>query len=75
MFNAIRTPVNTEEPHISEPFSLPAGMPVGQVRKLIDHPDFEIYRPSATAIGGFAFFWACVAILIAFVFWMATWGA
>ncbi len=75
VFNAIRTPVNAEEPHLAEPFSLPAGMPVGQVRKLINHPDFEIYRPSATAIGGFAVFWACVAILIAFVFWMATWGA
>ncbi len=75
VFNAIRTPVNTEEPHITEPFSLPAGLPVGQVRKVINHPDLEIYWPSATAVGGFALFWACVAILVGFVFWMATWGA
>ncbi len=75
VFNAIRTPVLTEEPHIDEPFTLPAGVPVAQVRKLIDHPDFEIYRPSAMALGGFALFWVFVAMLIGFVFWMATWGA
>jgi hypothetical protein len=75
VFNAIRTPVNAEEPHIVEPFSLPPGMPVTLVRKLINHPDFEIYLPSKMALGGFASFWVFVAILIGFVYWMATWGA
>jgi Na+/proline symporter len=75
VFNAIRTPVNETEPHQPEPFMLPPGLPVGTPRKVIDHPDLEIYWPSRIAWSGFAVFWVFVALLIGFVYWMATWGA
>jgi Na+/proline symporter len=75
VFNAIRTPVMVAEPHTPEPFMLPANLPVANPRKVIDHPDLEIYWPSRLALGGFAIFWAFVAILIGFVYWMAGWGA
>jgi len=75
VFNAIKTPVKEAEPHTPEPFMLPPNLAVAQPRKLIDHPDLEIYVPSKIALGGFAVFWACVAALIGFVYWMAGWGA
>jgi hypothetical protein len=74
VFDAIRTPVKEAEPHTPEPFTLPENLPVAHPRKVIDHPDFEIYWPSRLAVGGFVIFWACVAILIGFVYWMAGWG-
>lgn len=75
VFNAIRTPVNAEEPQTPEPFMLPVGMEPAVPQKLINHPDFELYRPSAIAFTGLAVLWVAVALLIAFVYWMAGWGA
>jgi len=75
VFNAIRTPVNAEEPQTPEPFMLPVGLEPAVPRKLINHPDFELYRPSPIAFTGLAVLWVCVALLIGFVYWMATWGA
>jgi len=37
---------------------------------LIDHPDFEIPRPSAVGLVGFAASWMAVALLIAAVYWI-----
>lgn len=75
VYNCLRTPVVADEPHSPVPFTLPEGTEVGAPRKIINHPDFEIYYPSAVSLAGFAFFWAWVAALIAFVYWMAGWGA
>jgi len=75
VYACLRTPVNDDEPHQAEPFMLPEGVDPGPAHKLIDHPDLEIPMPTAVGMGGFAFFWLCVAALIAFVYWMATWGA
>jgi hypothetical protein len=74
VYRALRTPVNEEEPPHPEPFVIPEGIVIPEPRKLINHPDLEIPMPTAVGMGGFAFFWAWVAGLIAFVFWMATWG-
>lgn len=74
-YRCIRTPVMHSEPHSPEPFMLPEGLETPEVRKLIPHPDFELYRPSAIAVNGFLLFWFFVAILVGFVYWMATWGA
>lgn len=74
VYRCIRTPVTGEEPHAA-PFTLPEDVEPVVPRKLIDHPDFEIYYPSATSIGGFVFFWACVIALIGFVYWLSGVGA
>lgn len=75
VFRCIRTPVNAEEAHQPEPFMLPPGMPAHEPRKLINHPDLELYWPSRVALSGFGAIWLVVVLMIAFVFWMATWGA
>jgi len=72
-YGCLRTPVGVNEPHL-EPFSLPEGVTPPSPRKLIDHPDLEIPMPSLVGMAGFAFFWACVAGMIALVFWLSTWG-
>lgn len=74
LFNCLRTPVGENEPHL-EPFTLPKGIVPGPARKLIDHPDFEIPIPTWTGMLGFGLIWACVGGMIAFAYWMATWGA
>lgn len=73
-FACIHTPVLEEEPHL-EPFTLPEGMAPARPKKLINHPDIEIPMPSAVGMGGFAFFWLTVVLLIAFVYWLAGVGA
>ncbi len=75
VYNCLRTPVVDNEPHITTPFTLPVGRAPGNPPKVIKHPDFEIYMPSWLSVGGFLFFWAWVAGLIGFVYWMAGWGA
>lgn len=74
LFECIRTPVTGEEPH-GRPFTLPEGVEPAAANKLIDHPDFEIYKPSVTSIVGFLFFWVCVGSLIGFVYWLSALGA
>jgi Na+/proline symporter len=75
VYRALRTPVMEDEPHSSEPFTIPEGIKVPEPRKLINHPELEIPMPTAVGMGGFVGIWAIVALLIGFVFWMATWGA
>jgi len=73
-YNCLRTPVESEEPHLA-PFTLPEGTEPGKPRKVIDKPNWELYVPSRRDILGFAGFWACVFIMIWFVRQMAQWGA
>jgi len=75
VFECLHTPVTDDEPHHDAPFVLPEGIEATAPKKLIDHPDFEIPRPTALGMGGFAVLWVCVAALIGFVFWMAGYGA
>ena len=75
VYNCLRTPVVGHEPHITEPFTLPVGREPNPARKVIDHPDLEVYVPSLVSVGGFLFFWVWVAALIGFVYWMSGWGA
>jgi SSS family transporter len=74
-YRCLHTPVNKEEPHSPEPFTLPEGVEPVEPKKLFKHPDMEFPVPSAVGMGGFAFFWVCVALMIWFVFSMAQWGA
>jgi Na+/proline symporter len=75
VFDCLHTPVQDDEPHHAEPFVIPEGVEPNKPNKLINHPDFEIPKPTAIGFGGFAVLWVCVAALIGFVFWMAGVGA
>jgi SSS family transporter len=75
VYDCIRTPVLDGEPHMPEPFMLPPTVTPAQPRKVINHPDFEIFYPSGVSLGGFAFLWVWVGLLIGFVYWMSGWGA
>ena len=68
-YACLRTPIGPDEPE-TEPFTLPAGVEPAPRKVLIDHPDFEIPRPTMIGIFGFLAAWAGVAILIGAVYWI-----
>jgi Na+/proline symporter len=68
-YACLRTPIGPDEPE-TEPFTLPAGVEPAPRKVLIDHPDFEIPRPTVIGIGGFIAAWAGVALLIGVVYWI-----
>jgi Na+/proline symporter len=74
-FACIHTPVDDEEPHSTEPFTLSEGVEPIAPKKLINLPNLEIPKPSMTDLIGFAFFWLMVVLMIAFVHWLANRGA
>ncbi|MHC4170234.1 MAG: sodium:solute symporter family protein [Planctomycetota bacterium] len=69
LYDCLRTPIGPDEPE-AEPFTLPAGVQPGERNVLIQHPDFEIPRPTAIGIVGFLAAWAAVGLLIGAVFWI-----
>jgi len=68
-YACLRTPVGPDEPE-TQPFTLPPGVKPAERRTLIDHPDFEIPRPTLVGIGGFMAAWMGVGLLILAVFWI-----
>jgi Na+/proline symporter len=68
-YACLRTPVEPGEPE-TEPFTLPAGVEPAERKMLIEHPDFEIPKPTLIGIGGFLAAWAGVALLIGTVYWI-----
>ena len=68
-YACLRTPIGPDEPE-TEPFTLPAGVQPGPRNVLIQHPDFEIPRPTAVGMGGFLAAWVGVALLIGTVYWI-----
>jgi len=66
-YACLRTPVGPDEPE-AEPFTLPVGVQPAPRSVLIQHPDFEIPKPTLIGIGGFLAAWACVALLIGAVY-------
>jgi Na+/proline symporter len=68
-YACLRTPIGPDEPE-TEPFTLPAGVEPAPRKVLIDHPDFEIPRPTMIGIFGFLAAWAGVAVLIGAVYWI-----
>jgi len=69
LYDCIRTPIGADEPE-AEPFTLPAGVQPGPRNVLIQHPDFEIPRPTLIGIGGFLAAWLGVGLLIGAVYWI-----
>ena len=68
-YACLRTPIGPDEPE-TEPFTLPPGVEPTEREILIDHPDFEIPRPTMVGIFGFLAAWAGVALLIGAVYWI-----
>ncbi len=66
-YQCIRTPVAPGEPE-TEPFTLPEGVEPAPRNVLIDHPDFEVPKPTFVGIAGFLAGWVAVGILIAIFF-------
>jgi sodium/proline symporter len=69
LYGCLRTPIGPDEPE-AEPLTLPAGVVPGPRNVLIDHPDFEIPRPTLVGIGGFLVAWVGVGLLIGAVYWI-----
>ena len=69
LYACLRTPIGVDEPE-AEPFTLPAGVQPGPRNVLIQHPDFEIPRPTLIGIGGFLTAWLGVGLLIGAVYWI-----
>jgi hypothetical protein len=68
-YACMRTPIGPDEPE-TEPFTLPAGVKPAERNVLIQHPDFEIPKPTLIGIGGFIAAWAGVGLLIGAVYWI-----
>ena len=68
-YACLRTPIGPGEPE-TEAFTLPAGVQPGPRNALIQHPDFEIPRPTLIGIGGFLVAWLGVGLLIGTVYWI-----
>jgi len=69
LYACLRTPVGPDEPE-TLPLTLPAGVKPGPRSVLIDHPDFEIPRPTLVGVGGFLAAWVAVGLLIGAVYWI-----
>ena len=69
LYTCLRTPIGPDEPE-TEPFTLPPGVQPAPRNALIDHPDFEIPRPSIVGIVGFLAAWVGVGLLIGAVYWI-----
>ncbi|MBW7991062.1 MAG: sodium:solute symporter family protein [Planctomycetes bacterium] len=66
-YACLRTPIGPDEPETTA-FTLPAGVEPARRNVLIDHPDFEIPRPTMIGISGFIVAWAGVGLLIGAVY-------
>jgi len=69
VYECIRTPVKPGEPEV-EPLTLPEGTKPAPRSVLINHPDFEITKPSLESVLGFLATWVAVALLIGVFVWI-----
>ena len=69
VYETLRTPVRAGEPEV-EPLTLPEGTRPAPRSVLIDHPDFEITKPSRESVIGFLATWIAVGLLIAAFVWI-----
>ncbi len=69
VYECLRTPVLPGEPE-AEPLTLPEGTKPTPRSVVIDHPDFEIMKPSRVSIVGFLASWVAVGLLIGVFVWI-----
>jgi len=72
-YACLRTPVSANEPETT-PFTLPEGVTPVPRLAWIDHPDFEILRPSISSVVGFVVITIVVALMIFGVYWIFSLG-
>lgn len=73
LYLCLRTPVDAKEPE-TKPFTLPENVSPAPRRTLIDHPDFELPRPTLISIIGFLGAWGLVGLMLALVYWIVSLG-
>lgn len=71
VYACLRTPVEPGEPEV-EPVTLPATTPAAPRNVLVDHPEFELMKPTRTSVVGFLATWVAVLVLIAGFFWLMS---
>ncbi len=69
LYECLRTPVKPDEPKV-EPLTLPEGTKPAPRSVLINHPDFEIMKPSLVSVLGFLASWLGVGLLIGVFVWI-----
>jgi len=69
VYECLRTPVMPGEPEV-EPLTLPEGTKPAPRSVLIDHPNFELMKPSLVSVLGFLVSWVAVGLLIAAFIWI-----
>jgi Na+/proline symporter len=69
-YECVRTPIQKGGEPETEPFTLPPGVTPAPRNVLVQHPDFEIPRPSALTVGGFLVTWVLVLALVGVVMWI-----
>ena len=69
VYVALRTPVMEGEPEV-EPLTLPATTKPAPRSVLVDHPDFELMKPTTTTVIGFLVSCVVVGVLIATFVWI-----
>jgi len=70
LYECLRTPIKPGEPEPDQPFTLPPGVEPAPRNTLIQHPDFEIPRPSFIGMAGFIISWIAVVLIIVGFFWI-----
>lgn len=68
-YECVRTPIQGAEPE-TQPFTLPPGVEPAPRNVLIQHPDFEIPRPSVLTVGGFLVTWVIAVGLVGVFVWI-----
>ena len=71
VYACLRTPVRPGEPEV-KPFTLPEGVEPPPRNPLVDHPDFEIERPSTVSVVGFLAAWGVAALILGSFFWILS---
>ena len=71
IYECLRTPVLADEPEV-EPLTLPKTTRPAPRLVLINHPDFEINKPSKESVIGFFSAWIIVGILIKTFIWIIS---
>lgn len=69
VYECLRTPVKPGEPEV-EPLTLPKNIKPSPRSVLINHPDFEITKPSLVSVLGFLVSWMAVGFIIASFIWI-----
>ena len=69
VYECLRIPVEPGEPEVA-PVTLPATTQPAPRSVLIDHPDFELMKPTLVSVVGFLAAWVAVGLLIAAFVWI-----